>query len=353
MRFSRLGLGALLVAMWLVMPLAPRAAADTTTTTSTPDTTSTTSTTTTSTTTTMLHRKTTSTTGPASTTPLAPGVPAPPSEAAGDDVNCVSPVLSPEMQAQTSAVRRSRPRDNAALLGAVRIFALRARLPLDHARALGLGHFPVAGPAHWVHDWLMPRCGPPVHLHQGLDIFATKGTPIRAPFGGRVRYENAGLGGLAAYVTTAGGTYYYLAHMDRIAPGTAAGATVAQGQIVGFVGNSGNAQGGPAHVHFEIHPRGGAAVDPKAIVDEWVDEATVYSTVLGVNPTATTMPDPGVDALAAPPGSAGPVHRLRTVSAGTRFPSSGSILVIGSLVALCCSRMVRRVRANMPPEDNG
>jgi murein DD-endopeptidase MepM/ murein hydrolase activator NlpD len=351
MRFRRLGLGALVLAMWSLIPVAP-ATADTTTTT-TPDTTTTTTTTTsTSTTTTAPNNRTTTTTGRSSATTVAPAVPAPPPEAAGDDVDCDALVLPPELQAQKNAVRRSRTRDNAALLGAVRVFALRARLPLDQAMALALGHFPVAGPAHWVHDWLMPRCGPPVHLHQGIDIWAAKGTPIRAPSAGRVRYENGGLGGLAAYVTTPGGTYYYLAHMDRTAPGIAAGTAVVQGQIVGFVGDSGNAQGGAAHLHFEIHPRGGAAVDPKAIVDQWVDEAIVYATVLGTNPTATTLPDPGFDAFATPPARTHPrpTRRLRTVNTGTRAPSSGAILVIGSLVVLCCGRMARRVRANMPPD---
>ena len=268
-------------------------------------------------------------------------------------------MLPPELQAKANAVHRTRPNDDSKLLAVVSVYASSAHLPLEQAMVLGLGHFPVAGPAHWVHDWLLPRRGPPVHLHQGTDIWAAKGTPIRAPYAGRVRYEDGGLGGLAAYVTVADGTYYYLAHMAGTAPGLASGATVTQGQVVGFVGDSGNAQGGPSHLHFEVHPRGGAAVDPKPILDRWVNEATIYAFALATNPTATTAPEPA----AAAPGPAGaqpaiptstvPRRTARAASIDSRGGAAGQIFVIGSLLALCGGRMMRRVRAKLAsaPDD--
>src|SRR5205085_606304 len=69
------------------------------------------------------------------------------------------------------------------------------------------------------------------------------------------------------------GTYYYMTHLAGFAPDLQTGDTVEQGQVVGFTGATGNAAGGPPHVHFEIHPFGGAAVNPKPILDQWVADA--------------------------------------------------------------------------------
>jgi murein DD-endopeptidase MepM/ murein hydrolase activator NlpD len=305
---------------------------------------------------------TTSTTAPATTTTTAPPTTpttsstnraAAPPEAGGDEPVDEPFVLPPELQARVDAVRRTAPNDNAKLLDVVTAYASSAHIPLEQAMVLALGHFPVAGPANWVHDWLHPRRGPPVHLHQGTDIWAAMGTPIRAPYGGRVRYEDAGLGGLAAYVTAADGTYYYLAHMAGTAPGLASGATVTQGQIVGFVGDSGNARGGPAHLHFEVHPRGGSAIDPKPILDRWVKEAIVYAFALATNPTATTAPEPTVappgpgDGEPATPTSTVPPRAARAANVGSGGGPAGRIFVIGSFLALCGGRLVRRLRAKI------
>lgn len=142
----------------------------------------------------------------------------------------------------------------------------------QEALALGMGQFPVQGLANWTDDFGDPRDGPPPHAHQGNDLFTQFDTPVRAPADGTVRFETGGLGGLAAYVTTADGTYYYMAHLNSYAD-LPNGAAVKQGQIVGLAGDTGNAKGGPPHVHFEIHPGGGAAVNPKPIVDGWVAAA--------------------------------------------------------------------------------
>jgi hypothetical protein len=154
----------------------------------------------------------------------------------------------------------------------------------EEAAIAGFGHFPVAGLADYSDDWWEPRFGPPFHLHQGNDIFAARGTPVRAPFSGVVRFEDAGLGGKAAYVTQADGTFFYMAHLDRFATKVSNGSAVKQGDVVGYVGDSGNAAGGATHVHFEIHPRGGAAVNPKPILDGWIAEAvTAASGLLAAN----------------------------------------------------------------------
>ncbi len=66
---------------------------------------------------------------------------------------------------------------------------------------------------------------------------------------------------------------FYLAHLAGTAPGLMEGATVATGDLVGYVGDSGNARGGLPHVHFEVHPGGGGPVDPKPILDRLLADA--------------------------------------------------------------------------------
>ena len=60
------------------------------------------------------------------------------------------------------------------------------------------------------------------------------------------------------------GTYFFYAHLSPLAPGIAVGTPVTAGQLVGYVGHTGNA-GGP-HLHLEVHPGGGSAVNPYPIV---------------------------------------------------------------------------------------
>jgi len=171
-----------------------------------------------------------------------------------------------------NSVRRTGGTTSAALLAALRPLQ-DLGITAQEAAVAGFVHFPVAGFAEYRDDWWEPRFGPPFHLHQGTDIFADRGTPVRAPFGGVVRLEDSGLGGKGAFVTVPDGTYYYMAHLDSFAPKLSSGATVKQGEVIGTVGDSGNAAGGSPHVHFEIHPRGGGAVNPKPILDGWITEA--------------------------------------------------------------------------------
>ena len=146
-------------------------------------------------------------------------------------------------------------------------------LTLDEALMAGMGRFPVAGEAFFRDDFGDYRAGPPVHAHQGNDIWAAFDTPVRSPADGVVQYAEEAVGGKAAYVTEPDGTWYYLAHLSRFAPGVRSGGVVHQGQLIGFNGDTGNARGGPPHVHFEIHPRGGAAVNPKPFLDRWLADA--------------------------------------------------------------------------------
>ena len=214
------------------------------------------------------------TAGPAGGAPAAKPGAAKPGVATGPTTPTTTPpgVVPPEYLPIINSVRRTGSRTTAPLLDALRPLTDLGFTSLEAALA-GFGHFPVAGDASWSDDWLEPRFGPPFHLHQGNDIFAARGTPVRAPFAGMLRYEDGGAGGKAAYVTVPDGTFYYMAHLDSYSRTLSSGASVKQGDVVGYTGDTGNAVGGATHVHFEIHPRGGAAVDPKPILDGWMADA--------------------------------------------------------------------------------
>jgi murein DD-endopeptidase MepM/ murein hydrolase activator NlpD len=123
---------------------------------------------------------------------------------------------------------------------------------------------PVDAPRSYIDDFGFPRVG---HTHQGNDIFAPSGTPIRAPFNGIAREGSGGLGGLYVYVDAdANADYVYNAHLSRFAGVN--GQHVTKGQLIGYVGQTGNAASTPPHNHFEYHPGGGSAVSPYLYLNE-------------------------------------------------------------------------------------
>ena len=99
----------------------------------------------------------------------------------------------------------------------------------------------------------------PVHVHQGDDVMAPTGSPIVAPFDGYATSGRSKLGGLEVRVFGADG-YIYNAHLSRLG----SLGYVHAGEIVGYVGSTGDASG--PHDHVEWHPRDGVAVDPNALL---------------------------------------------------------------------------------------
>lgn len=128
--------------------------------------------------------------------------------------------------------------------------------------------FPIQGPSTFSDDWLASRRGG--SLHEGIDLFAARGTPVVAAADGGL--YNVGwntLGGWRLWLRDGAGTTFYYAHLDSYAPAAQEGASVSRGTLLGYVGDSGDAKGTSPHVHFEIHPGGGGPVRPYPIVAAW------------------------------------------------------------------------------------
>ena len=129
--------------------------------------------------------------------------------------------------------------------------------------------FPVGEPYDFIDSWGYPRMTGTEyeHGHQGVDIMSPFGTPLYAVERGMlIRVGTDVLGGTKLWLKGQSGTYYYYAHMQSYAEGMAEGVVVGAGDVVGYVGNSGNAQGGAPHVHFQVHPDGGDAVNPYGLL---------------------------------------------------------------------------------------
>jgi hypothetical protein len=135
--------------------------------------------------------------------------------------------------------------------------------------------FPVVGQVQYIDDFGAPRPG---GAHQGNDLMAAKKSPAVAAEAGKVKYwTTSGAAGCMLYLYGESGTTYDYIHLNndltmrndnrgKCVKGTAYtvsnGAKVAAGQQIAYVGDSGDANGGNSHLHFEVHPGGGKAVSP-------------------------------------------------------------------------------------------
>jgi murein DD-endopeptidase MepM/ murein hydrolase activator NlpD len=147
---------------------------------------------------------------------------------------------------------------------------------LDYATAMKLGvtvaptvqldAFPMQGPCSFTNTWHAPRGGG--RLHKGVDLIANEGNLLYAVADGVITkvYTEASdkLAGNGIRLTKADGTYFFYGHMQRLADGIAVGTPVKAGQVVGYNGKTGNTN--TPHLHFEIHPFGGEAIDPTSAV---------------------------------------------------------------------------------------
>ena len=125
--------------------------------------------------------------------------------------------------------------------------------------------FPSQGRCSFADTWQQSRPGG--RQHEGVDIMGVKGLALYAVVDGTITKmygADAVLSGNALRLTTSDGTYFFYAHLDSFAAGIAVGSVVKAGQIIGYMGATGHA--GSPHLHFEVHPKGGAPVNPYPIV---------------------------------------------------------------------------------------
>jgi hypothetical protein len=137
--------------------------------------------------------------------------------------------------------------------------------------------FPVVGTVTYSDDFGQPRPG---GVHQGNDLLAARHAPAVAVEAGTVEFwATSSKAGCMLYLHGDSGTTYLYIHLNNdltahddnrgacvagtsYAPGLKNSARVAAGQLIGFVGDSGDADGIHPHLHFEVHPNNGGAVDP-------------------------------------------------------------------------------------------
>jgi murein DD-endopeptidase MepM/ murein hydrolase activator NlpD len=122
------------------------------------------------------------------------------------------------------------------------------------------------GTCNFEDTWHAPRGGGRLHL--GVDIIAPEGRLIYAVTDGTITktYSSATdkLAGNGVRLTMPDGTYFFYGHFQRIADGITVGSKVKAGQVIGYNGKSGATN--TPHLHFEVHPRGGEAINPYPIV---------------------------------------------------------------------------------------
>jgi murein DD-endopeptidase MepM/ murein hydrolase activator NlpD len=138
------------------------------------------------------------------------------------------------------------------------LYALRiAAMPVPRSFDMPVAN---VSPASLRDSWHAPREGGR-RRHEGIDIFAPRGTQVRATTEGIVlRVGRNNLGGKVVWLLGPGCQRHYYAHLDRFA-GVHAGMRIDAGTVIGYVGNSGNAAGTPPHLHYGVYtPKG--AVNP-------------------------------------------------------------------------------------------
>jgi murein DD-endopeptidase MepM/ murein hydrolase activator NlpD len=164
--------------------------------------------------------------------------------------------------------------------------------------------FPVYGDSAYSDTFGAPR--PDVSWHHGDDIFAPLGAPVLAVADGTVFSVGWNkIGGWRLWLRDRGGNEFYYAHLSAYSPYALNNAQVRAGTVLGFIGNTGDAEGTPYHLHFEVHPVAllglgyDGAVDPTPYLDAWRRLQDIRFSSSGawlpglVRLTASRAPEPG------------------------------------------------------------
>ncbi len=242
------------------------------------------------------------TTTPTSTSPAAPpeGQPA------------VAPDVAPV--GDLPSERPKQQKGGAGSIGPGPLYGIRPKLTAGHYV------FPVYGPSSYIDTFGAARSD--VTYHHGDDIFGQLGQPLVACADGTVFSVGWNkVGGNRLWIVDAEGNQFYYAHLSAFATTAVNGAHVKAGQVVGFMGHTGDAEGTPVHLHFEVHPVSllylgyDGAVDPTPYLDAWRHQQDLPFPVAG----GWTPPVPGGT---APEPGAILLHMSDISSANGLDPSS-------------------------------
>jgi murein DD-endopeptidase MepM/ murein hydrolase activator NlpD len=170
--------------------------------------------------------------------------------------------------------------------------------------------FPIYGTASFGDSFGAPRPAVPGGWHHGEDIFAAEGTPLLAVADGTLHTIGFNrLGGYRLWLRDSFGNEFYYAHLSAFSPLAVEGRSVQAGDVIGFVGDTGDAEGGSPHLHFEIHPAAMAGlgydgvVAPYAILLAWrrADDISFSAgrVYVPTGPGSTSLPPPGAVLLDA------------------------------------------------------
>ena len=214
--------------------------------------------------------------------------------------------------------------------------------------------FPVVGPSTYMNDYGAPRGQ---GRHEGIDIMAPKRSLAVAAEAGRVTFwTTSARAGCMLYLYGKSGTSYLYIHLNNdrtmrndnrggcvqgiaFARGLKSGERVAAGEVIGYVGDSGDADGGSSHLHFEVHPNGGGSTNPYRHLNGArellfapapgadVFKLTMRGTVLSAAPDSATIE---VDRLVRYPGG----HQLTKVDRKVELAVSPETAVFNPLGAL-------------------
>jgi murein DD-endopeptidase MepM/ murein hydrolase activator NlpD len=170
--------------------------------------------------------------------------------------------------------------------------------------------FPVYGPSSFVDTFGAPRATIASGWHHGEDIFAPLGAPILAVADGTVFSVGWNrVGGWRLWLRDREGNEFYYAHLSAFSPAAVNGTEVKAGTVLGFIGNTGDAEGTPYHLHFEIHPVGllhlgyDGAVNPNPYLHAWkrlqdIEFAAVAGWAPPIDPSSSA-PKPGAILLSS------------------------------------------------------
>jgi murein DD-endopeptidase MepM/ murein hydrolase activator NlpD len=169
--------------------------------------------------------------------------------------------------------------------------------------------FPVYGPSSFTDTYGAFRGDVSGGWHHGDDIFAPLGAPVLAVASGTVFSVGWNqVGGNRLWLRDGAGNEYYYAHLSAYTPLARNGAIVNAGDVLGFVGNTGDAQGTPYHLHFEVHPVGllgmgyDGAVDPTSYLNRWrhvQDVSFAGGTAWAPAASSVQAPKPGAVLISA------------------------------------------------------